>query len=78
MEHFLVINAGSSSVKLSVFEVEKNNLVRVINARAVRLFHQDAQITIYDDKNTVSKAVLAGARRAKVCQTSCDYRCCEC
>ena len=48
MKHILVINAGSSSVKLPVFEVQENNLVRVINARAVRLFHQDAQITIHD------------------------------
>lgn len=53
MQHILVINAGSSSVKLSVFEVQENNLVRVINARAVRLFHKDAQITIYDENKKV-------------------------
>lgn len=53
MEHFLVINAGSSSVKLSVFEVQDNNLVRIINARAVRLFHQDALITIYNEDKKV-------------------------
>jgi acetate kinase len=49
MENILVINAGSSSVKLSVFAKGKNNLIRVINARAVRLFHSDAQISIYDE-----------------------------
>lgn len=60
MEHFLVINAGSSSVKLSVFEVQENNLVRVINARAVRLFHQDAQIAIYDEnKKVLVEKILA-------------------
>lgn len=53
MDHFLVINAGSSSVKLSVFEVQDNNLVRVINARAIRLFHQDAEITIFDENKKV-------------------------
>ena len=53
MEHILVINAGSSSVKLPVFEVQEKNLVRVINARAVRLFHQDAQITIHDENKKV-------------------------
>lgn len=49
MQHVLVINAGSSSVKLSVFEVQDDNLVRVINARAVRLFHQDAQVSIFNE-----------------------------
>ena len=53
MEHFLVINAGSSSVKLSVFEIQENSLVRVINAKAVRLFHQDAQITIFNEDKKV-------------------------
>ena len=53
MKHILVINAGSSSVKLPVFEVQEKNLVRVINARAVRLFHQDAQITIHDENKKV-------------------------
>jgi len=48
MENVLVINAGSSSVKLSIFDSENNNLIRIINARAVRLFHKDAQISIYD------------------------------
>jgi len=52
MEHLLVINAGSSSVKLSVFEILEDNLSKIINARAVRLFHQDAQITIYDENKT--------------------------
>ncbi|NNC66802.1 MAG: acetate/propionate family kinase, partial [Gammaproteobacteria bacterium] len=45
--------AGSSSVKLPVFEVQEKNLVRVINACAVRLFHQDAQITIHDENKIV-------------------------
>lgn len=62
MEHFLVINAGSSSVKLSVFEAQENNLVRVINARAVRLFHEDAEITIYDE----NKKVLAEKHLADI------------
>ncbi|NNC68577.1 MAG: hypothetical protein HKN83_11150, partial [Gammaproteobacteria bacterium] len=53
MKHILVINAGSSSVKLPVFEVQEKNLVRVINARAVRLFHQDAQINIHDENKKV-------------------------
>lgn len=53
MEHILVINAGSSSVKLPVFEVQEKNLVRVINACAVRLFHQDAQINIHDENKKV-------------------------
>ncbi|MFK7816880.1 MAG: acetate/propionate family kinase [Gammaproteobacteria bacterium] len=51
MENFLVINAGSSSVKLSVFNSTNKVLTRVINARAVRLFHDDAKISIYDDNN---------------------------
>ena len=50
MAHFLIINAGSSSVKLSVYDSENNKLSCVINARAVKLFHDDAQIKIYDDK----------------------------
>jgi acetate kinase len=49
MAHFLIINAGSSSVKLSVFDSKSKVLTRVLNARAVRLFHNDAQIKIYDD-----------------------------
>ncbi len=48
MENFLIINAGSSSVKLSVFNSSNKSLSRVINARAVRLFNDDAQISIYD------------------------------
>ncbi len=48
MENFLVINAGSSSVKLSVFDSRSNDLTRIIHASAVRLFHKDAQISIYD------------------------------
>ncbi len=59
MENFLVINAGSSSVKLSVFDSEKNNLIRIINARAVRLFHEDAQVSIYDgNKNLLVEKKL--------------------
>ncbi|QMU60865.1 MAG: acetate/propionate family kinase [Gammaproteobacteria bacterium] len=53
MENVLVINAGSSSVKLSVFDREKNKLTRIINARAVRLFHEEAQINIYDANNNL-------------------------
>ncbi len=49
MESFLIINAGSSSVKLSIFGVKNEALCQVINARAVRLFQDDAQISIYDD-----------------------------
>lgn len=60
MEHFLVINAGSSSVKLSIFELQENKLNRVINARAVRLFQEDAQITIYNErKNALAEKSLA-------------------
>ncbi|MGH1536456.1 MAG: acetate/propionate family kinase [Gammaproteobacteria bacterium] len=53
MEHYLVINAGSSSVKLSVFDYENNNLTKIINARAVRLFHKDAKINIYDENKNL-------------------------
>jgi len=49
MENILVINAGSSSVKLSVFNVIDNDLSRKFNVRAVRLFHEDALISIYDE-----------------------------
>ncbi len=60
MEHYLVINAGSSSVKLSVFDYENNNLTKIINARAVRLFHKDAKINIYDEnKNLLIEKDLA-------------------
>ena len=60
MENILVINAGSSSVKLSVFDSEKNNLIRIINVRAVRLFHEDAQISIYDaNKNLLVEKKLS-------------------
>ena len=52
MQNILIINAGSSSVKLSVFDSGSESLIRVVYAKAVRLFHQDAQIKIYDkDKN---------------------------
>ncbi len=53
MKNILVINAGSSSVKLSVFDVTKQDLTKIIHARAVRLFHQDAQITINDKEERV-------------------------
>lgn len=49
MENILVINAGSSSVKFSVFNSNNNTLSRTVNARAVRLFQKDAQISIYDE-----------------------------
>jgi len=49
MKNILVINAGSSSVKLSVYGAENNKLTRIINARAVRLFHRDAAISIFGD-----------------------------
>ena len=51
MQHILVINAGSSSVKFSVFDVKEDLLVKVIRARAVRLFHQDAILSIKDKNN---------------------------
>lgn len=50
MQNILVINAGSSSVKLSVFSVQGDNLNKIISAKAVRLFHADAIITIEDNK----------------------------
>ena len=53
MDNILVVNAGSSSVKLSIFGIEKNNLPRIINARAIRLFHKDAQINIHDTNNNL-------------------------
>ena len=60
MKNILVINAGSSSVKLSVYSAENNKLVRLINARAVRLFHQDAAISIFgDDKNPLLEKDLS-------------------
>jgi len=49
MGNILVINAGSSSVKLSVFKSENTKLIKIINARATKLFHQDAKICIYDE-----------------------------
>ena len=51
MSHVLVVNAGSSSVKLSVYDSNNEQFIRVINARAIRLFHHDAQITIFDERN---------------------------
>ena len=51
MQHILVINAGSSSVKFSVFSAQGNAPAKTINARAIRLFHQDAKLTIKDDNN---------------------------
>ena len=60
MKNILVINAGSSSVKLSVFDSGTESLTRVIYAKAVRLFHQDAQIKIYDkDKNVLVEKLLS-------------------
>ena len=53
MKNILVINAGSSSVKLSIFDATKQNLTKIIHARALRLFHQDALITIYDKDKIV-------------------------
>lgn len=49
MQHILVINAGSSSVKFSVFGARENKLTKIINARAIRLFHQDANLSIADE-----------------------------
>ena len=62
MESVLVINAGSSSVKLSIFGDDENHLIRIIHAKAVRLFHQDAQIIIYDK----DKAVLVEKNLADI------------
>ena len=60
MKNILVVNAGSSSVKLSIFESGIENLTRVIFAKAVRLFHQDAKIKIYDkDKNVLVEKNLS-------------------
>ena len=60
MKSILVINAGSSSVKLSVFSIDSSNLIRHIYAKAIRLFHQDAQLTIYDkDNNQLGEKNLA-------------------
>ncbi len=52
MQHILVINAGSSSVKFSVFGAQENVLTKIISARAARLFHQDANLSI-TDKNGI-------------------------
>ena len=49
MDNILVINAGSSSVKFSVFVTDSHSLELVLSARAIRLFHQDALLEIYDD-----------------------------
>lgn len=52
MQHILVINAGSSSVKFSVFNAQENEPAKIINARAVRLFHFDAKLTIKDSNDS--------------------------
>ncbi len=60
MNNILVINAGSSSVKFSVFASYNSSLQAVFSARAVRLFHQDAQLEIYDQsKRNILKKSLA-------------------
>ncbi len=62
VEHYLVINSGSSSVKLSVFASEDKNLTKIIDARATRLFHKDAQINITD----CNKKLLIGKNLAEI------------
>lgn len=47
MNHILVINAGSSSVKFSVFQIKQSKIEKVLSARAVRLFQTDAELSIY-------------------------------
>ena len=60
MENILVINAGSSSVKFSVYAQDNNSLTIVFSARAVRLFHHDAQLELYDkDKHLILNQALA-------------------
>ncbi len=70
MENYLIINAGSSSVKLSVFDSTNNKLTRVINARAVRLFHDDALISIYDE----SKKLLLEKKLAEITVDSPNHK----
>ena len=60
MDNILVINAGSSSVKFSVFTANNSALSLVLSARAIRLFHQDAQLEIFDNnKQQLLTQVLA-------------------
>ena len=55
----LVINAGSSSIKFSVFTFAENSIDLLFSARAVRLFQKDAEITIFDkDKNILHAQAL--------------------
>lgn len=70
MQNILVINAGSSSVKLSVFNFENNLLTKIINARAVKLFHQDAQISIYGE----NEKLLIEKNLAEVTINSSDHK----
>ncbi len=53
MAHILVINAGSSSVKFSLFAFSDSVLRLVISARAVRLLHQDAILEIYNENKKI-------------------------
>ncbi len=53
MQHILVINAGSSSVKFSVFSSQGNKPAKTVSARAVRLFHDDANLTIKNDNKKI-------------------------
>ena len=40
-------------MKFSVFSTQDNDATKIINARAVRLFHQDANLIIKDDNNKI-------------------------
>lgn len=60
MNHILVINAGSSSVKFSVYQTLNNKIKKIIFARAVKLFHTDAELTIFsEDKSLVRQQLLS-------------------
>ncbi len=60
MNHILVINAGSSSVKFSVYQTLNNKIKKIISARAVKLFHTDAELTIFsEDKSLVRQQLLS-------------------
>jgi len=53
LNHILVINAGSSSVKFSVFQTTQGVIKKVLSARAVRLFQNDAELSIYAEDQTM-------------------------
>ena len=53
MNHILVINAGSSSVKFSVYQTAQSAHKKVLSARAVRLFQTDAELSIFADNDAI-------------------------